>query len=219
MSTRAGKTTVAAAAPHESDARFETSAAWAQAEASTSGLSDEIGKNAQQLQSVAEEAASEAQEKEPQAVSAVNQLEAGLSNQTNAAASQGKFDVEKAKAAGASYLEQAKNLASSAVGAAQSYLNGSQSAAPSDRSTTGNLASAVQYTAASAYDNGKEYLASAQSAVQPQIEKARGIVSGTTTSKPEEVSSSTAPLESGEHVISTPYPATTTGQSTKVGEA
>ncbi len=61
-------------------------------------------------------------------------------------------------------------------------------------------------------------------AAQPHIEKAKGIVTGTTTSgssvsvKPSEVPSKTAPLESGPNMVGTPYPATVNSQTTKVGE-
>ena len=43
------------------DARWETSAAWQQAEMSTKELSDEVGKNASVAQAAARQAAAEAQ--------------------------------------------------------------------------------------------------------------------------------------------------------------
>ena len=84
----------------------------------------------------------------------------------------------------------------------------------------------------SAIQTGKEYLASAQAAAQPYIEtaagtaqatleKAKGAVAGTTqtgssvSGKPSEVPASTANLESGPHVVDTPYPP---NQTNKVAE-
>ncbi|KAH9948235.1 hypothetical protein B0H21DRAFT_735156 [Amylocystis lapponica] len=212
----AGNINAAAAAPHQSDARFETTAAWAQTEASTVGLTNQIGRNANQLQTAAEEAATQAQFKEP--VPAVSQLEAGLSAKTNNAASEGRGDFESAKAVGAGYFEQAKNLASGAIGTAQAYLPSAQSTGTQtgSNSSEGGLVSSLQSTAASALGTGKEYLASAQTAAQPHIDRARNAISGST--RPGEVRASTASLESGPHVVGSPYPETTTGQSTKVGE-
>jgi len=201
----------------QSDARYGTTAAWAQAEASTAKLSKEVGQNAAQMQNAAHEAASEAQENEPQAVYAVNQLEAGRA--TDQAAAQGKLDVESAKAAAANAVDQARSMANSAYQTAQSLFNGQMQ----EGSTTDQLSSTVQSTASSAFQTGKEYLASAQTIVQPHIEKAKNMVSDATFSttasgKPDEVAATTAPLESGNQIVGNPYPATTTGQSTKVGE-
>jgi len=155
-----GNVTVGAQAPHDSDARFETSAAWATAEASSAEIAQEVDQNASQLQNAAQDAAQHAPYKEPAAVAAVDQLEAGLSNKTNAAASQGQADV-------GGYVEQAKNLANSAYQTAQQYL-------PDSETTSQTVQSAI--------GAGKEYVATAQSYVQPQLEKARGAVSGLTGS-------------------------------------
>ncbi|KAJ2995688.1 hypothetical protein NUW54_g7339 [Trametes sanguinea] len=105
-----------------SDARYATSAALAETEASNVNLSKEVQKNADQLHNAAGDAATVAQIKEPEAVSAVNQLEEGLSHKTDAAASQGAADVQSAKATATSYVETAKNLASSAIATAQSTV-------------------------------------------------------------------------------------------------
>lgn len=59
------------------------------------------------------------QVKQPVAADAVNQLEEGLSQKTNAAATEGAVDVEAAKASATGYVEQAKNLAGSAIATAQ----------------------------------------------------------------------------------------------------
>ena len=186
------------------------------------------------------------QQIEPQVVSAVNQLEAQreLSTSTTQAANQGKFDVEAAKgvasSTAATAVEQAKNLANSAYATAQvcciaiahthtQLTRSSQSLFNSqaqEGSTTQNLASTVQSTAQTALQTGKEYLASAQTAAQPHIEKAKTYVAGSTqsgadgtaTGQPDSVPASTAPLESGPHVVGSPYPATGGAQTTKVGE-
>ncbi|KAI0778355.1 hypothetical protein BD413DRAFT_667673 [Trametes elegans] len=225
-----------------SDARYATSAALAETEASNTKLSQEVQQNANQLHNVASDAAATAQIKEPEAVSAVNQLEEGLSHKTDAAASQGAADVESAKATATSYVEQAKNLASSALATATAYVSGSQPAGTTQQANGTGVTSTVQ----SAVETGKQYLASAQeaakpyvqsatatakpyvesatAAAQPHIEKAKSVVTGTTassttaTGKPAEPPSTTAPLESGPHVVGNPYPATTNGQTTKVAE-
>ena len=57
--------------------------------------------------------------KEPQAASAVDRLEHDLSDKTDAAASEGAADVASAKASATGYVEQAKNLAGSAIATAQ----------------------------------------------------------------------------------------------------
>ncbi|KZT02455.1 uncharacterized protein LAESUDRAFT_409078 [Laetiporus sulphureus 93-53] len=228
MSTPAASTTVAAAAPNQSDARFETTAAWAQVEAPTAELSNEVGKNASQMQNVAEQVAVEAQEKKPQVVSAVNQLEAGLAleNKTNQASEQGQRDIDSARAtvasAAQSAVEQAKTFANSAYETAQSLYGGLQTSS-TDAMTNSNFSNTVQSTASSALQTGKEYLASAQTMVQPTVEKARSMVTGTastgsTSTQPDAVPATTAPLEFDSHVANTPYPATTTGQPTKIGE-
>lgn len=175
-------------------------------------------------------------------MSAVNELEAGraVNQQMDQATTQGMFDVESAKATASSAVEQARSMANSAYQTAQvcaslsnaatllslrfvqSLFNGSQT---SDNTTAGNVSSTVQSTASSALQTGKEYLASAQTVAQPHIDKAKTMLSGTATwndsaasSRPSEVPASTAPFESGSQVVGNPYPATTTGQNTKVGE-
>ncbi|EPT01523.1 hypothetical protein FOMPIDRAFT_90189 [Fomitopsis schrenkii] len=228
-STKAGSTTVAAQAPNNIDARWETSAAWQQAEMSNKKLSDEVGNNANVAQAAARQAAAEAQQIEPQVVSAINQLEAQreLSGTTTQAANQGKLDVEAAKGVASNTaaiaVEQAKNLANGAYATAQSLFDSQAQ----EGSTTRNLASTVQSTAQSALQTGKEYLVSAQTAAQPHIEQAKTYVAGslhtpgadgTAAGQPASVPASTAPLESGPHIVGTPYPATTGTQTTKVGE-
>ncbi len=57
--------------------------------------------------------------KGPRAFNSADRLEEGLSQKTNAAASEGAADVSSAKAAAAGYVEQAKNLAGGAIATAQ----------------------------------------------------------------------------------------------------
>ncbi|KAI0830482.1 hypothetical protein BC628DRAFT_1336554 [Trametes gibbosa] len=177
----------------QSDARYATTAAVAETEASTINISQEVQQNANKLHNAATHAATSAQINEPHATSAVNQLEEGLSQKTDVAASEGAADVEAAKATATGYVEQAKNLASSAIATAQSYVAGSQPTV-----TATNAANGVTSTVQSAVATGKQYLASAQeaaqpyvasaaatakpymqSAAQPHIEKTKSLVTGT----------------------------------------
>ncbi|OBZ79514.1 hypothetical protein A0H81_01190 [Grifola frondosa] len=220
--------------PAQSDARFDTSASWAAAEASDAKLTKEVEQNASQLHNVAEDAAATAQYKE--SVPAVDHLERGLSHKTNVAASEGQYDVESAKATVGGYVEQAKNIANSAFATAQSYLPGSQTQNPSRSIQYNNTAESLTAAVKSGIATGKEYLASAQATAQPHIDHARTVVqphldravgavsgtasgnSGVDSSAPSKVPASTAPLESGPQVVGNPYPATTTGQSVNVAE-
>ncbi|TBU49916.1 hypothetical protein BD309DRAFT_996518 [Dichomitus squalens] len=207
-----------------SDARYSTTAAVAEVEASNATLSTQVQQNANQLHAAATNAARTAEFKEPQAAFAVDQLEQGLSQKTNAAASEGAYDVESAKASATGYVEHAKNIAGNVFTTAQSYASGIPPA-------TNGAAAGIGATVQSALQTGKEYLASAQAAAQPYIEtaagtahatieKAKGAVSTPTqtgssvSGKPSDVPASTASLESGPHVVDTPYSA---GES-KVGE-
>ncbi|KAI8981394.1 hypothetical protein BD414DRAFT_99757 [Trametes punicea] len=201
----------------QSDARYATSAAMTETEASNTNLSKEVQQNANQLHNAATDAATVAQVKEPEAISAVNQLEEGLSHKTNVAASQGAVDVQSAKATASSYVEQAKNLASSAIATAQSTVEtGKQYLASAQEAAKPYVESAAA--------TAKPYVESAAAAAQPHIEKAKSVVTGavnsgsSTTGRPSQPPASTAPLESGPNVVGGPYPATTNGQSTKVAE-
>ncbi|EIW64300.1 uncharacterized protein TRAVEDRAFT_55262 [Trametes versicolor FP-101664 SS1] len=231
-----------------SDARFATNAALAETEATTVNLSKEVQSNANQLHNAAFDAATSAQIKEPLSGSAVNQLEEGLAHKTDAAASQGAVDVEAAKATATGYVEQAKNLASGAFATAQSYVPSTTTTSNAASGVSSTVQSAVatgQQYLASAQEAAKPYVASAiatakpyvdsaaatakpyvdqaSAAAQPHIEKAKSVLPGVSSTepaatKPPAPSATTAPLESGPHVVGGPYPATTTGQSTKVAE-
>ncbi|KAL1951523.1 hypothetical protein VTO73DRAFT_672 [Trametes versicolor] len=216
----------------QSDARFATNAALAETEATTVNLSKEVQSNANQLHNAAFDAATSAQIKEPLSGSAVNQLEEGLAHKTDAAASQGAVDVEAAKATatGYSYVPSTtttSNAASgvsstvqSAVATGQQYLASAQEAAKPYVASA--IATAKPYVD-SAAATAKPYVDQASAAAQPHIEKAKSVLPGVSSTepaatKPPAPSATTAPLESGPHVVGGPYPATTTGQSTKIAE-
>jgi len=221
----------------QTDARFETSAAYAEAETSNAKLAKQVELNAQKLHRAAEEAAAKAQTEHTSPAVAVNRLEEGLSEKTDAAAAEGHANVQ-------GYVGQVKDLANSALATAQSYLPGHAAGAAPTHTTD-----SVQDTASSAFATTKKYLTQAQNAAAPiatsalatgiaAVESARttatpyvqsaadtitrtiaGAAAGhgsAATTKPNEVDAKTAPLESGPHKVDTPYPATTTGQSTKV---
>ena len=125
----------------KSDARYETSAAVAETEASTTTLSNQVQRNAGQLHTAAVDAAHSAEVRSPlyvrhvgacltprprraqleerQRASAVEQLEQGLSHKTDVAAAQGATDVASLKTTASGYVDQAKQFAGSAIAAAQ----------------------------------------------------------------------------------------------------
>ena len=74
-----------------------------------------------------------------------------------------------AKASGQGYLEQAKNLAGSALAGAQAYLPNTNT--NSTNANGSSTLSQIQAGAATALATGKEYLASAQAAAQPHVER------------------------------------------------
>ncbi|KAH8099254.1 hypothetical protein BXZ70DRAFT_1009071 [Cristinia sonorae] len=218
----------------QSDARFETTAAWAEAEASDVKLAAEVEQNAHQLHDAAQAAAQEAQFKTPSesAASAVNNLEAGLSQTTDKAVTEGQENVQ-------GYVAQAKNLANSAVNTAASYIPTTTTTTDSTATNTGSTAASLQATAVSAAQTTKEYLVQAQAIAAPvatqalnaglaAVETARTTaapyvqsatdavtraVSGTSadtttpTTHVNGVAPKSAPLESGPHVVESPYAA------------
>ncbi|PSS05443.1 hypothetical protein PHLCEN_2v3823 [Hermanssonia centrifuga] len=216
-------------ASSEDDARFETTAAWQAAEASTNKLQQDVEKNAEKAHTVAGQAAASAQFNAPAAERAVEELEEGLSEKTNAAVVQGQSDS-------VGYVETARTMASSALAAAASYLPSSTTT-----SNTGTgIASSLQSAAGTAVETTKNVLSSAAQAAQPHVESARAAaqpsidsaraaaqphidrvsaaISGTpqtseATTKPAEVPATTAPLESSGGIVGGPYPP---GQTSKV---
>ncbi|KAG6874031.1 hypothetical protein C0993_000876, partial [Termitomyces sp. T159_Od127] len=102
---------------------LETTAAEAQLEAPTPKIAREIEENAEHVHEVAKDAAGVARHKGPALTgtkaSAVDQLQQEASAKTNAASAEGRHDVEAIKAAGASYVEQAKEVVDTAISTAQ----------------------------------------------------------------------------------------------------
>jgi len=148
-----------------------TTAARAEAEQPTAEATQAVHETAEYAKGVAEHAASTAHTRGPgvtgRTYDAVTQLRAKVEETTDAAVAEGQRNVQAAVNAGASYLEQAKDLASSAISTAASYL---------PAGLTGGT------TEATAGDNEKD--------------KPSG-----------SVPASSAPLESGSHTASAPYPA------------
>ncbi|KAF8216014.1 hypothetical protein K438DRAFT_1561048, partial [Mycena galopus ATCC 62051] len=136
---------------------------------------------------------------------ASDRLQTQASVKTGAAVDQGREDVAAAKAAGATYVEQAKNLASSTLSStlatAQSYIP--PGSGPDGAHTTGDVVSGLQAGASAAFETGKQilttahetaqpYIASAAEAAQPHLVKAKDVAAsylpGSTTTQ-------TAPVE------------------------
>ncbi|KAF9074794.1 hypothetical protein BDP27DRAFT_1315978 [Rhodocollybia butyracea] len=139
------------------------------------------------------------------------------------------------KAQAQNYLDQVKSMAESAFATAQSYLpstssnsnsNSNSNSTSTSRNANGTLNDSandalaqIHAGATTALQTGKEYIASAQTAAQPHIDRGlyMGNISGQTDPEsmvPKKIPSTSAPLESGPHTVGTPYPSTTT----KVGE-
>jgi len=157
-------------ASHPSE--FQTTAAQAQAEAKTSTIAREVEANADQAKDVATNAAFVAQSKGPELTgqSATDRLQTEASVRTGAAVDQGQQDVAAAKAAGAGYVDQAKNLASNALASAQSYIP--PGSGPDGAHTTGDVVSGLQTGATAAYETGKQILTTAAQTAQPYIASA-----------------------------------------------
>ncbi|KAF7347674.1 hypothetical protein MVEN_01524500 [Mycena venus] len=157
-------------ASHPSE--FQTTAAQAQAEAKTSTIAREVEANAEQAKDVAENAAFVAQSKGPELTgqSATDRLTTEAAVKTGAAVDQGQQDVAAAKAAGAGYVEQAKNLASNAVATAQSYIP--PGSGPDGAHTAGDVVSGLQAGASVAYETGKSILTTASETAGPYIASA-----------------------------------------------
>ncbi|KAJ7492439.1 hypothetical protein FB451DRAFT_1502811 [Mycena latifolia] len=152
---------------------FQTSAAQAQANAPTASEARQVEANAEQAKDVAQNAAYNAQAKGPALTgqSATDRLQTDASVKTGAAVEEGQQDVAAAKAAAGGYVEQAKNLASSAVATAQSYLP--PGSGENGAHTAGDVVSGLQAGANAALATTKEYLAAAQETAQPHLVKAK----------------------------------------------
>ncbi|KAH9982849.1 hypothetical protein BGW80DRAFT_48555 [Lactifluus volemus] len=103
-----------------------TTAARAEAEQETPEATQQVHDAAEHAKGVAEHAASTAHTRGPGATGntydAVTQLGTKVEETMDAAVAEGQKNVQEATNVGASYLEQAKNLASSAISTAASYL-------------------------------------------------------------------------------------------------
>jgi len=204
----------------------------------------QIEQNADKEQQAAQQAASVAKTMgshytgEP--TTATGEFQDNAARTTNAAVAEGKYDVAAAKAAGAAYVEKAKEFATSALETAQSYL---------PKSVGGTTPSTTRESKTESHAPGTEVLASVEAtaedvynkvaaAAQPHIEHvksaAQGYVAGAQgegvhTSSASGTESpikpagqnkvtavSSAPLESGPHTVDAPYPATSS--SVKAGD-
>jgi len=103
-----------------------TTAARAEAEQQTAQAAQAVHETAEHVKGVAEHAASTAHTRGPgvtgRAYDAVTQLRAKVEETTDTAVAEGQKNVQAAVNVGASYLEQAKGLASGAISTAASYL-------------------------------------------------------------------------------------------------
>jgi hypothetical protein len=208
---------------------LETTAAEARIEAPDAVAAHEVDVNAEKAHDAAEHAASFAKTMgskytgEP--TTAADKFRGDASRTTNAAVAEGKKDVDKAKDAGAGFVQEVKDYAKCTIETVQGYLptaiggKSAESPAASTRSKTeGNntgtgVVESVQATATSAYTAAKE-------AVQPHIEKVQGVAQdylgmagtqGAHVAKPTPASSmgisaTSAPLESDPHTVDTSCP-------------
>jgi hypothetical protein len=192
----------------------QTTAAAAQAEAKTSDVAHQVENAAEGAQEAAAEAARTAavcygqcsqawqsadpiQEKGPSLTgepSALNQLQREFKSTTDAAAVEGKRDVNAAANQGAGYVDQAKALASDAAATIQvcripqiiqspAMTDTFKSYLPESVANVGkgsnagdvaaNIAGQVQAGASVAYQNASDLLSAAQQAAQPHIDKAK----------------------------------------------
>lgn len=120
--------------------QYETTAAQAQAEAPTSNIARQVEKSAEQEKDVARQAALAAESIGLGQGSPSDELK----QKTNQAVQEGQHDVEAAKAQGATYLEQAKNVAANVASTVQSYLpEQAQTAANASIQATKDLSNQV----------------------------------------------------------------------------
>jgi len=184
----------------QSDARFETSAALAEVEASNVKLSNQVEQNAENYHGVAEQAAHAAQAKGVSPTVAVGQLETDLSRKTETAAAEGQVNVN-------GYVAQAQNAVNSAINSASSYVPESVSSAfGTTKAYAVPAANQALAATQSAIETAKPYVQSAVASATPYVQSATTTVTQAVTGKPTEVQLTTAPLEAGSTVVDTPYP-------------
>ncbi|KAK2461563.1 hypothetical protein APHAL10511_006026 [Amanita phalloides] len=220
--------------PEAAHVLLETTAGDARTQAPGPGAAEQIDQNVDRLHTAAQDAAKVAKVKgteltgEP--TSAVEQLQAGASHITTNATLEGEKDVESAKAAGASILEQVKNITMSTVAAVQSYLpenvvghstssNSSPHTEPTVHTNESNLRTGVNSVAESA----KQYAQAAQDTAQLQMKGTAQGLTGTTGTQGVQLAQTScvpaisAPLESGLHTtLGSTYPPSATAE-TQIG--
>ncbi|KAI0257927.1 hypothetical protein BC834DRAFT_307285 [Gloeopeniophorella convolvens] len=176
-----------------------TSAARAEAVQSTPAAAHEVHETAQHAKGVAENAASAAHNRGPGATGnlsdVVPQFATKVRATTDAAVEEGQRDVQAAANTGAGYLEQAKNLASSAIATATAYLPASVSGTNPNPSTT--TQSPASTNTASTINTAKQYAASAQVAAQPALETAKQYASSAAQAAQPHVEAAGASVRSG----------------------
>ncbi|KAL1708308.1 hypothetical protein EV121DRAFT_277279 [Schizophyllum commune] len=224
MSTESGKIFNVQEPTGAEAAKLQTTAAHAQVEAGSPAAARQVEKTADQTQHVAESAATAAKSIGSNLTGDVGggttRLEQEASAKTNAAVASGQQNVAAAKEAGAGYVDAAKGYVNAAVEVAQNYIPES----------LGGHAPTLQAGAQAAATDAGKVLSAAQQQVQPGIEKAREFASqgfasqasaaADATTDPTPPASSTgipatsAPLQSGAHVVDTPYPP---GEPVKAG--
>ncbi|KAH9997698.1 hypothetical protein BJV74DRAFT_883311 [Russula compacta] len=139
---------IAGAQPHLPSgalrARDTTTAAHAEAQQATPEAAQEVQATAEHAKGVAEHAASTAHKWGPgvtgNAYDAVTQLRAKVEEATDAAVTDGQKNVQAAVNAGASYFDQAKNLASSAISTAAPHRRKNGGTTKSAQEDTENIA-------------------------------------------------------------------------------
>ncbi|KAI0094280.1 hypothetical protein BDY19DRAFT_901507 [Irpex rosettiformis] len=216
-----------ASATGPADARYETTAALAAVETSTPELQNTVERNAQKVHEAAEDAAKAAQHKPAATAVAVDNLEAGLAQKTNEAVAEGKANTQ-------GYVQQARELAGSALATAAIYLPSSLSGTTSNGTTSttadaNGMANALSTAAGTAVETARSALNAVSNAAAPHVEAAKQAaqphfdttkatiqphvdkLTGTATntvkgaSKPSDVPALTAPLESGNGHVGGPY--------------
>ncbi|KAI0782363.1 hypothetical protein BC629DRAFT_1519013 [Irpex lacteus] len=164
-----------ASATGPADARFETTAAWAASETSTAELQNTVEKNAQQVHSAADDAAKAAQYKVPATGVAINNLEAGLAQKTDEAVAEGQASTQ-------GYVQQAREIAGSALATAASYLPSSISGTTNGTTSTTNTSTTANgqgvydtltSAAGTAVETAKSAINAASSAAAPHVEAAK----------------------------------------------
>lgn len=152
---------------------------------------------------------------------------------TDNAVAEGERDVDSAKASAASYIQQAKDMASSTIAVAQvricnkfpltlsltkaglqnvqSYLPtnlGGQPSQTSPQAGEDGTGTSFRQAEETVSETGKDCLESAQRNARPYIDKVEGMVQGSagTAGIQGGTPAITAPLESGTHGVDTMYP-------------